>query len=97
MSTYIERDLYFWTGDNVNFQPKFGDDKLSDQHGVLNQQPLQQQQHEQQGLHAEQNQQHQEEQNNQINQMQVNPPDLNGQVRIFLYLDFDHVLGCECV
>ena len=82
------KEIYFCTGDNINFRPKFGDDKLPYQHGVVDQQPLQQQQHEQHGLHAEQNQQHQEEQNNQINQMQVNPPDLNGQVRIFVYLDF---------
>ena len=68
-------EFYFCTGD-TNFQQRFGDNNNPDDHG--GQQPLQQQQN---GLHEEQNMQHQEEQNNQINQMQVNPPDLNPQVR----------------
>ena len=74
-------DFYFRAGD-TNFQQRFGDNNNPDDHG--GQQPLQQQQN---GLHEEQNMQHQEEQNNQINAMQVNPPDLNPQVRTCLIFE----------
>ena len=74
-------EFYFCTGD-TNFQQRFGDNNNPDDPG--GQQPLQQQKN---GLHEEQNMQHQEEQNNQINQMQVNPPDLNPQVRTCLILE----------
>ena len=74
MKEYIP-EFDFSTGD-TNFQQRFGDNNNPDG----GQQPLQQQQN---SLHEEQNMQHQEEQNNQINQMQVNPPDLNPQVRAF--------------
>ena len=72
--------IWFSTGD-THFQQRFGDNNNPDDQG--GQQPLQQQQN---GLHEEQNMQHQEEQNNQINQMQVNPPNLNPQVRTCLIL-----------